>query len=790
MNYRNLSSLLTACQQKYQALRARFDRASFAQLSALCVVPALLCEVFIFNLSYFTFDAATYQEYPVALPQAQAPDAGGLPLGPQNSVLTLNNINLPARTVLVELRAPHSFILNATVAFTDDTSAQRFNAAGQISVNPGGSENSALAVINPHGKLHSLQIIFDPARLNGGVRLTRLTVNAPVPFEFSFLRLILLTAGFILISALCRPTLRRALTPDYTCAAVAGDTGASKTKAAGLGFLARLPRYAVLAAALGLVLFTFDFVNPRHTQPAGYQTTGEVYLPYTNPEHTLLRPLPQTLDELNHSDPYAALLSAFLHGHLYLNYPVDPGLERLQNPYDPSQRAAAGLKTYLDLAYYRGHYYLYFGLAPLILAYAPVYALTGKVPSLALAGLILALLAVLALYAALRVLFYSTVGRSYAFAAHGAALAVFCVCGICLLQTSVWHYILPYLSSITFLSLCVACAFALLLPRYQEKQPRRICLMLLGVGISFVVMSRPLALLFALTICLPPLYAFAVQRLRETQEQVLSHSAAPVKSPLQALLPDLLCLAIPLGAGALFVMWYNYARFGSIFEFGQFLQLTGSDISANSLRPTLKDLRQSLWYFIAEPLEYVKNFPYVLPQTHPYADHGSYVFLAPRLGLLAVPLTWALALILLPLKSLTVGTAKKDNETVNADSARYACPLPPGARVLRISAWLTLFALPVVAFLEYKNAGVAWTYNLDLIFPALLVSFALLLSLCRPELKSPLIPVFYCLVGYVILKTILTGLMLIFSIDANHILELLSPDRYLYFTHTLTLPVF
>lgn len=53
---------------------------------------------------------------------------------------------------------------------------------------------------------------------------------------------------------------------------------------------------------------------------------------------------------------------------------VDPALATLENPWDPEQRAGRGLS---DATYYKGRYYLYFGITPILLLFLPFRVLTG-----------------------------------------------------------------------------------------------------------------------------------------------------------------------------------------------------------------------------------------------------------------------------------------------------------------------------------------------------------------------------------------------------------------------------
>jgi len=73
-------------------------------------------------------------------------------------------------------------------------------------------------------------------------------------------------------------------------------------------------------------------------------------------------------------DYYNSLTRGLLGGHLWLDIPADPLLATLENPWDPAERAGHGLH---DATYFKGHYYIYFGVTPVVILFAPVKILTG-----------------------------------------------------------------------------------------------------------------------------------------------------------------------------------------------------------------------------------------------------------------------------------------------------------------------------------------------------------------------------------------------------------------------------
>ncbi|HUI06612.1 MAG TPA: tetratricopeptide repeat protein [Verrucomicrobiae bacterium] len=71
---------------------------------------------------------------------------------------------------------------------------------------------------------------------------------------------------------------------------------------------------------------------------------------------------------------YNLLVQGFRAGQLSLKTEVPPELARLPNPYDRDANARYGV---LDLSYYKGRLYLYFGVTPVLVLFWPYLAVTG-----------------------------------------------------------------------------------------------------------------------------------------------------------------------------------------------------------------------------------------------------------------------------------------------------------------------------------------------------------------------------------------------------------------------------
>lgn len=81
----------------------------------------------------------------------------------------------------------------------------------------------------------------------------------------------------------------------------------------------------------------------------------------------------------DHLNQYELITEAFLSGHLDFQYDwIDPQLLAMENPYDAQAREELGVYYHWDHAFYDGHYYMYFGVAPVFMAFMPYRLLTGQ----------------------------------------------------------------------------------------------------------------------------------------------------------------------------------------------------------------------------------------------------------------------------------------------------------------------------------------------------------------------------------------------------------------------------
>ena len=81
---------------------------------------------------------------------------------------------------------------------------------------------------------------------------------------------------------------------------------------------------------------------------------------------------------IKNKNQYELMADALLKGQVYLEYgDMDRRLLEMPNPYDTKARRELGVRYHWDHAFYKGRYYMYFGVVPVFLLFIPFKLITG-----------------------------------------------------------------------------------------------------------------------------------------------------------------------------------------------------------------------------------------------------------------------------------------------------------------------------------------------------------------------------------------------------------------------------
>lgn len=295
---------------------------------------------------------------------------------------------------------------------------------------------------------------------------------------------------------------------------------------------------------------------------------------------------------------YQELAESLKAGSFALLEEPPKALQEMENPYDMEYRNQvmneAGEWYKWDHAYYKGKYYVYFGVVPAIMFYLPYYLVTGTHLHNCALIFILALMFLAGmmgvLHESIRKWFPKTSVAVWFLLSELLVLGS----GLIYMTKRPDLYTVPILCGLAFGMLGLWCFFL-------SGRGKEISLGFLGTG----------SLLIALTAgCRPQLFLFAVPAaalLREIsgRESVLApgffKSGRGKKAVLALLLPVILTAAA--------LMYYNFARFGSPFDFGANYNLTMNDMRNRGFQ--FDRIPLGILAYLFQPIRLIQKFPFM-----------------------------------------------------------------------------------------------------------------------------------------------------------------------------------
>ena len=427
-----------------------------------------------------------------------------------------------------------------------------------------------------------------------------------------------------------------------------------------------------------------------------------------------LRDVEEDPNYLNYYDDIMASYTTV--GVLAISESPPEELLELENPYDYSLRTEDGIEYPFDVAYYNGNYYIYFGFAPLLMLYVPYFHITGGIAPPALIITFLAVIAVIGLG-----LLLMEVIRKFRIQANLLLLLLiqfalpFCVL-LHLIQVNVNIYYIAALSGIT--GLIWFLFFAFRAARDGHPVRRRLFFACTGAALVMMVASRPAITLLAAAV-IPLFLEVLWDKKRRGGAKAL----------------DVVTFIAPVLIGAAGIMYYNWIRFDSVFEFGATYQLTVNDIRYQTVELSVQNFVNTIIYYFFYPLSLSTVFPYVSMTRPLMSIFGNYLYRDATVGVFGIP--YYLPLFLLP-------AVRFQNKTE------------------RWTVILILASAFILAYVNFCVAGVIVRYACDLLVPLALVTAIVILKLAKPGGK--LYGVILCLIA----ASLVVGVSLIFTNERNY----------------------
>jgi hypothetical protein len=502
--------------------------------------------------------------------------------------IRLENLNHKITSLYIDLSFQQNDKQQIEIIYKDEESTRRHSATIYTF-----SSHSHYIPLLSHGKVSEIGIYG-----NGKMQIKSMIINPEIPVKFFMLRItlvgILLFVIFLLVNEKTRHKSRIILF-EYSFDA------RSKTQ-----------KYLYWSMVFSVMIFC-------------------LFTGYT--DHQAQRDL--------ENDPhivYPRMADSLMSGHLYLNAEVSPELLNSPRPYDPADRTLKNIQHLKDYAYYNGKYYSYFGVIPALILFLPFKFITGQHLSASSGVLIFAALSCLAL----ALLWQEIVRRfmrqmPFFFYWLGALSFMMCSGILWLCRHS------TYETAISSALMFSALGFWLFLKSFADSERIKLWFFLAALSFALAVGCRPTAVFISLLV---PIFAwYGIRYMRE-------ENSCRVGNIRYSCCSILFYLAIPYALVASFLMWYNYARFGSVTDFGAFHQLTGANMKALSLANPLGKLLKIIYGFQAYLFDmpnFSAHFPFVslkIDAESPVLIYNPklsvYLFSVPVIGMMNFPVLWFL----------------------------------------------------------------------------------------------------------------------------------------------------
>lgn len=544
----------------------------FLKKSAVCAMAIFVAEVAVFNAKSFTDSSVDFTfttDDIVTENNAEITDGKINVTG--NAAVEITNVPDGTNALIVDIsqkQDKNSLPFSVSLAMKDGNFSQSYITV-QSKYTRAYDEGLDFS-FRPYESIVSLKMSLSD--ISNPVTIKSIRAVGALPFAFSMIRYFILLIVAVFVVAVKEFRLYK------------------------ISFDFRKRSHIIIAEIMAVVctLSTLAFLQPEQ-EP----------IEYTGDSATLM------------SSPYALTFDAFKKHQVYLDVEAEPGLENIENVYESTQRVESGLFYLWDYAYYKGHYYCYFGAAPVITFYFPYYWITGKLPTLPMANAFFVFLAVFFFCQALLSAVKLLAPRPNMLLLLGAMPAGMCCLEVFYLLNWTDMYCLPIASGLCYLFLSIwlgmkACSM-------KKRIPKLVALALGGTFLALCVASRP-GLALGSAILIPFFMGILLNK----------------KEKLSYRITQACCFVVPLIIGGCMVMWYNMARFGSPFDFGASYQLTVSDIHAN--RISFAGFFGMLYHYILPLLNKRKSFPFFEPMFFSTDNYGAYTYMGDGIGALTFPL--------------------------------------------------------------------------------------------------------------------------------------------------------
>lgn len=567
-------------------------------LIAAVLVLALGTELTVFNLNFYStrnYEQISLEHYL----EAYLTEDGTYEITAESPTIYLNELGAEIKNIRFDMVYNTERSTDVKLKFTDDGNKYLFEVPKRT-LNPGVKKSQTINV-HTSGITKTATVTFD-LEDDETVVLNGAYINVKRDFDFSFLRVLLfvMIAAFIYLFKPSSPLYKLSIEKNHD--------------------LLKTFCTSIIIIECGIIV-TLASLNPtllgiasKSYNQYAWSGSGIDLIPII----------------YNNHNQYDQLSSAILEGKVYIdNDDVPDYLLEMDNPYDTEARSTKALITgetaRWDVAYYNGHYYVYFGIVPLLLLYLPFRLLFNAPFPTALGIAAYCILFSIGSYLLLS-FFAKKKFKGMSIGAFSLLYLVFVNCsGMLFFAKRPDFYSLPIIMSMTF------SVFGIFLwLKALEKEKTSLPLFFTGsLLMALVAGSRPQITLLSF-VALPLFWKLFFNK----ERHILKKRG----------ICELISLAVPYVTVAAGIMYYNYIRFDSPFDFGANYNLTTNDMTVRGFE--FGRIGLGLFTYLFQPPAFNATFPFIksVSLTSNYAGKTIYENCFGG-AFWAIPLLWSILLL-------------------------------------------------------------------------------------------------------------------------------------------------
>ncbi len=533
---------------------------AFAFALVSIVLFSLGLEISIFNINFYSTKGN--EEINLNSYLADYENCEGYYTFYTDETIEILEINEKITNIHIDLNESNSSVITTNILLTDEANKFYYSTPERdVYLNV---EKSHYININTSGNTKKLGLIFESN--SETVNIDSISINCERPFEFSSLRF------FIVVGILCLVYLFKPSSILYKKKITESEYSKNTL------ITVALCLQCAIIVILGTINPTFMGIASENYNSYKWDGQGIDFVEI----------------DYNAHNQYDELAQAFLEGKAYIdNEDVPESLKAMANPYDTVARSAqselTGDSYRWDVAYFDGHYYVYFGIVPLLLMYLPFRAIFDAPFPSAVGIMIFALIFSIGVFKLLDLICKKKFKNISVGTYLLTVLTFINCCGMTFLAKRPDFYSVPIMTSMAFVIWGIYLWFKGLdttNKRYLNFFSGSLC-MALSVG------CRPQSVLICV-VALPLFLGYFFKDKFILKKQGIK---------------ELVTLAIPFIVVASGIMYYNYIRFGSPFDFGSAYNLTTNDVTKRGF--SFGRIGLGLFTYLFQVPSFTADFPFI-----------------------------------------------------------------------------------------------------------------------------------------------------------------------------------